>query len=87
MHFLEFSNQAKKFLKGLDNSIIERILKRIEKLKQEAVPSDAKFIGRENNDKIFRYRIGNYRILYKIKEQEKNILIVKIDKREKVYDK
>ena len=53
----------------------------------EPVPSDAKFIGREEGDKIFRYRIGDYRALYKIKEQEKVILITKIDKRPRVYDK
>ncbi|MBI2507482.1 type II toxin-antitoxin system RelE/ParE family toxin [Candidatus Woesearchaeota archaeon] len=53
----------------------------------EPVPSDAKFIGRdESGEKIFRYRIGDYRALYKIKDHEKVILITKIDKRPRVYD-
>ncbi|MEK6823465.1 MAG: type II toxin-antitoxin system RelE/ParE family toxin [Nanoarchaeota archaeon] len=87
MHALEFSNQAKKFLKKLDQHIFDRIIKRLENLRQEPVPSDAKFISRdENGEKIFRYRIGEYRALYKLKEKEKVILISKIDKRPRVYD-
>jgi mRNA-degrading endonuclease RelE of RelBE toxin-antitoxin system len=35
---------------------------------------------------IFRYRIGKFRALYKVKEKQKIILIAKIDKRDKVYD-
>lgn len=85
MFFIEFANQAKKFLKSLDKPISERILKRIDRLKENPVPSDAKFIGRENDEMVFRYRIGDYRALYKFKE--KVILIIKIDKRPRVYNK
>jgi len=87
MYSIEYSNKAERFLKNLDKHIFVRIFKRIERLMSEPVPSDAKFIGREEGDKIFRYRIGDYRALYKIKEQEKVILITKIDKRPRVYDK
>ena len=66
MFSIEFAAQPKKFLKNLDLHVTERIIKRIERLKQEPIPSDAKFIGRENSYKIFRYRIGDYRALYKI---------------------
>ena len=44
-------------------------------------------MGRENGDKIFRYRIGDHRALYKVKEKEKIVLITKIDKRPRVYNK
>lgn len=44
------------------------------------------FDKRENGDKIFRYRIGDYRALYSINENKKIILIIKIDKRPRVYD-
>ncbi len=87
MYEIEYSDKAKKFLRGLDKHIVERILSRIERLKENPVPSDAKFIGRENSEKVFRYRIGDYRALYKLKESEKIILITKIDKRPRVYDR
>jgi len=34
----------------------------------------------------FRIRIGKYRSLYRINYEEKMIIVVKIDKREKAYD-
>ncbi len=49
------------------------------------MPSDSKFIGRENGEKIFRYRIGDYRALYKVNENAKTALIAKIDKRPRIY--
>lgn len=87
MFSIEFSNNAKKFLKKSDKLTVERILEKIEKLKENFVPSDAKFIGRHNRDKVFRIRIGDYRVLYKLKENEKLILVSDIDKRSRIYDK
>ena len=59
MFSLEFSNQAKRFLKRLDRHIQIRIVERLEKLKQDPVPNNIVFIGRnKNNDKIFRCSIG-----------------------------
>ncbi len=87
MYVLEFSTKAEKFLKKSDKHIALRILERLENLKENSVPSDAVFIGRESGDKVFRYRIGDYRALYKLKDSEKVILVTKIDKRPKVYDK
>ena len=83
---IEYSDNSKKFLKKLDKHLALRILDRLERLKDNPVPSDAKLIGRENGDKIFRYRAGDYRALYKIKESEMTILITKIDKRPRIYD-
>jgi mRNA interferase RelE/StbE len=86
MYGLEFSNNSKKFLKGLDRNILIGIFNRLDNLKNNPIPSDSKFIGRDDNDKIFRYRIGKFRVLYKVKEKDKIILITKIDKRSRIYD-
>jgi len=86
MYSLDFSNQAKNFLKKLDKQDLVSVINRLENLEKNPVPSDSKFIGRDNGEKIFRYRIGKLRALYKIKEVQKIVLITKIDKRDKVYD-
>ena len=86
MYFVELSVKAQKFLNKLDNNTKERIEKRLKNLENNPVPSDSKFIGRDNNEMVFRYRIGKFRALYKVKESKKIILITKIDKRDKVYD-
>ncbi len=85
MFELDYSNKSKKFLKNLERILLLRIFEKLEKLKDNPVPSDAKFIRREDNDKTFRVRVGGIRILYKIKDHKKLIVITKIDKRERVY--
>ena len=86
MYFVELSVRAQDFLKKLDRGTRERIEKRLKNLEDDSVPSDAKFIGRDNDEMIFRYRIGKFRALYKLKKIQKQILITKIDKRDRVYD-
>ncbi len=85
MYSVELSQNAQKFLKKLNPEINERIKDRLRKLAVEPIPSDAKFICREMNNKIFRYRIGDFRALYKVKDKESIILIAKIDKRPRIY--
>ena len=86
MYFVELSVRAQEFLDKLDKSIKERVEKRLKNLEINPVPSDSKFIRRENNEMVFRYRIGKFRVLYKVKEVQRIVLITKIDKREGVYD-
>ena len=86
MYFVELSVKAQDFLEKLDKDTKERIEKRLKNLENNPVPSDSKFIGRENNEMIFRYRIGKFRVLYKVKEAQKIVLITKLDKRDRVYD-
>ena len=85
MYNIEFSTRSEKFLKKAERGIAERIIKSLQRLKENSVPSDVKFIGRDNGEKVFRYRIGDYRTLYKIKESKRIILIIKIDKRPRIY--
>src|SRR3989344_8054431 len=86
MYFVELSVKAQNFLERLDKDSKERIEKRLKNLENNPIPSDTKFIGRDNNEMVFRYRIGKFRALYKVKEVQKIILVTKIDKRDKVYD-
>ncbi len=87
MYQVHASQKAEQFLKRLDQHIRKRIEERLKKLSDNPVPSDAKFIGRDDqNEKIFRYRIGDFRALYKVKDAEKIVLVAKIDKRPRVYD-
>jgi mRNA interferase RelE/StbE len=54
------------------------------KLSNDPKPRGAiKLIGEENT---YRIRIGDYRVLYEVYYDQKIVLIVKIDKRSRVYD-
>ena len=81
------SETAENFLEKLDKHIKDRIEERLRRLAVIPIPSDAKFIERDETGKIFRYRIGDFRALYKVKENENIVLIAKIDKRPRVYDR
>ena len=79
------SNKTKKFLKKVDKSTFERVFNKIKELASDPYPSDAKrVIGRK--EKVFRVRIGDYRVLYVVYLDKNSILIVSIDKRSKVYE-
>jgi len=84
MFSAEFGSEAKRFLKKADKEIARRIIERIEKLKIEPFPSDIKrVVGKK--DKIFRVRVGGYRIQYSIIYEKNQIFISDIDKRERAY--
>ncbi|MFH0876233.1 MAG: type II toxin-antitoxin system RelE/ParE family toxin [archaeon] len=73
-----------KFLEKQEKLTKERIIAKIESLKENPFPSDAKRIV-NIYDKVFRIRVGKYRVLYRI-EDEKIVVIFLIGKRENVYD-
>lgn len=82
---ITYDKQPVKFLKKLDKNTAKRILDKIDVVfANEPVPSDAKRIIGEHG--VFRLRIGDYRILYRIDYEKNMIVIFKIDKRENIYD-
>ena len=80
------STSSQKFLRKIDETNFNRILKKLEELSRDPFPPDAKrIIGRK--ERVFRVRVGDYRILYVVYLEEKAILISNIDKRSRVYKK
>jgi mRNA interferase RelE/StbE len=78
------SSSSENFLKKCDKEIRERALKIIKGLSNEPFPRDSKrVVGRK--EKLFRVRVGDYRILYVVFHEKNEILIADIDKRSRVY--
>jgi mRNA interferase RelE/StbE len=81
---VEFSSEAKKFLKKADKTVARRIIEKIEKLRDEPFPSDVKrVVGKKG--KIFRVRVGDYRVQYSIIYERNLVFISDIDRRERAY--
>jgi len=79
-----YDKQPRNFLKKAEKHISKRIMDKIDEvLPNNPVPHDAKPIVSQHG--VFRIRVGDYRILYRIDYQEKKIIIFKIDKRSRVY--
>ena len=74
---------AIKFLRKLPKKDVERIKAKLSELVN---PHSVKAIKLKNKD-VYRIRAGNYRILYTVDDREKVVIVFKIDKRERVYDR
>ena len=76
--------KADKFLKELKPEEKKRIIDKLRQLEDFPVTrlEIVKIAGEENT---FRLRVGNYRALFKVYEQEKIIVIIKLDIRKRIY--
>jgi mRNA-degrading endonuclease RelE of RelBE toxin-antitoxin system len=84
MFELKFDKQAERFLSKCDDEIFERISTKLELLRENPVPGDAKKVFGYRLP-TFRIRIGKHRALYRINHEAERIIVVKIDKRDRVY--
>ena len=84
MFNVEFSTQAKKFLKNSVKELAVRLIQKIENLAVEPFPSDVKRVV-NRQEKIFRVRVGDYRIQYCVIYDKNLIFITEIEKRPRAY--
>ena len=84
MFSIKFNSRCQKILKKYSQKLSNRILNKIMLLKNDPIPSDSKKIV-EVKGKMFRIRVGDYRILYVVNYKNKEVYISNIDKRERVY--
>lgn len=72
---IEFAKGIRKDFRGIPKLDADRILKKIESLSEDPRPSDSKKL---TNDDSYRIRIGNYRVIYDIKDQILVVLVLKL---------
>jgi len=84
MFSVDFSSQAKKFLKKTDKRLARRLIEKIEKLSEDPFPPDAKRVV-NRKEKIFRVRVGDYRIQFIVIYERDLVFITEIEKRPKAY--
>ncbi|MBI2145389.1 type II toxin-antitoxin system RelE/ParE family toxin [Candidatus Woesearchaeota archaeon] len=78
------ASASKKFLKKCEKELYDRVINRISELSANPFPPDCKMVlGR--SEKVFRVRVGDYRIQYIVFSDKKEILISDIDKRSRAY--
>jgi mRNA interferase RelE/StbE len=85
---IEFSETAKKNLKSLDKPVRNRILKWLEDRVLSGVNPrlwGKQLKGGKHKD-IWRYRIGDYRILCMIEDNIVTVHVVVIGHRKEIYD-
>ena len=79
---LRFKSSVAKDLRGIPRGDVQRILARIEALRNDPRPTDCeKLSGQER----YRVRQGHYRILYRVADTALVVEIVKVGHRREVY--
>jgi mRNA interferase RelE/StbE len=80
---ITFAQSARKDLERLSTSIVNRVFLKIEALAQNPRPSGCrKLQGLEN---LWRIRVGDYRVVYQVFDEELVVDIVAVRHRSKAY--
>ena len=85
MYEIIFSRKAAKFISTLPKNYKNKIKEMLTILKENPYAYPYKKIRGETN--LYRIRVGKYRILYEINKNQNQIIILKVDKRERIYER
>ena len=80
---VELAPAARRQMKKLSAAIQKRITGRLRKLAVNPRPSGMKKLSDEHD--LYRVRVGDYRIIYTIRDEELIVLVVKIGDRKRIY--
>lgn len=78
-----FKPSVEKDLQSLSKSLVSRVMARIESLKDEPFPRQA--IKLSGAERLYRLRVGEYRIVYEVDIQIKQVTIHYVRHRHEVY--
>uniref|UniRef100_A0A7C3YPB8 Type II toxin-antitoxin system RelE/ParE family toxin n=2 Tax=Geoglobus ahangari TaxID=113653 RepID=A0A7C3YPB8_9EURY len=73
-----------KFLQKLNENDRKRIFSAIERLEDPFSQPYEKIKGRKD---LYKIRVGDYRIIYRVDKENKIVSVHLVDKRERVYDR
>jgi mRNA interferase RelE/StbE len=80
---IEFLKTAKKELANLPKQMQRRIATKIDSLLLDPYPPDSKKL--KNGNGRYRIRAGDYRVIYRLEDDQLVILVIKIGHRRDVY--
>ncbi|MFZ0890361.1 MAG: type II toxin-antitoxin system RelE/ParE family toxin [Candidatus Binataceae bacterium] len=80
---VDVSPGARRELRALDSGTRDRILRALVKLETEPRPAGAKKL--KGGHELWRIRVGDYRIVYEVRDRILVVLVVRIAHRREVY--
>lgn len=83
MYSIELKPQAQKFIEAQTRKTQKQLIKRIEVLAKNPHPPQSKLLHQD--EKLYSFRSGVYRIIYQIKQEKLLIVVAKIGHRKNVY--
>jgi len=82
---IEFSPRAARQFKDLPKHVQVRLRTRIDALSENPRPRGVEKLKGEDN--LYRIRVGDYRVIYQVKDKALIVLIVKIGDLNEVYQR
>jgi len=82
---VEVKPSARKELERLSNQVIAHITRRLETLANNARPPGCKKL--KGGDKEWRVRVGDYRVVYTVDDQNLLVEVTRIRHRSEVYER
>jgi len=83
MYEIIYSKVAEKQLNKFDKQIQKRLLKTIDRIRVRPLDYCSILVGMN----LYKFRVGMYRFILDIQNQKLVILVLEIDKRDKIYKK
>jgi mRNA interferase RelE/StbE len=80
---IQITEAAEKMLKKLDRPVQTRIRQVIDSLAENPRPSGVKKL--KDAGALYRVRVGDYRIVYEIRDRQLVVIIIRIGHRKEVY--
>lgn len=81
---LFFKSSAVKELRRITKPPLEKIMQKIAGLVQHPRPASVQML--RGDERYYRLRHGDYRIIYEIDDEGKTVTIIKVGHRREVYD-
>lgn len=82
---IRITKTAEKQIRSLDRIVQTRIVKFLRKTENEKSPRKTGKELKGNKAKLWRYRIGNYRLICSIHDEEKKISVLEAAHRKEIY--
>jgi len=83
--YILFDPKPAKFVKKLDDETKKRIKGKLLKLQDDPFPSEVERVEGYKGEKIFRVRVGDYRIVFDV--EGNSILVLRVGHRKDIYKK
>ena len=80
---IEFSHKAERQFKNLSNQIQKRLKPKIDALAQNPRPRGVRKL--EGEDELYRVRVGDYRVIYQVRDDVLIVLVVSLGDRKEIY--
>ena len=87
MYSLRYSNSAKKSLKNLDHQAGRRIFQALDSIRADPRSHIKEMKRPKGSEPLYKYRIGDYRIIMVLIDEELVVLVVDIGQRKTIYKK